>query len=60
MRMRKMNLFGRVADLELQNQKQAAVIMKLWKKIEEKEKISSKEENLPPEIQSVIDELLNL
>lgn len=55
---RKMNLLGRITDLELQNQKQAAVIMKQWKKIEEKEKPSSEEERFSPEIQSVIDELL--
>lgn len=31
---RRLNIFGRIADLELQNQKQAAVIMKLWKMVE--------------------------
>lgn len=33
---KKLNIFSRLEALELQNQKQAAVIMKLWKLVEEK------------------------
>lgn len=35
---KRLNIFGRISGLELQNQKQAAVIMKLWKLVEENER----------------------